>query len=174
MTSGINYGLTRTLPHMLGVGLGFTAMIFLIGLGLTQIFDAFPIIYKILKVISIIYLSYLAWKIATATPKTTDAGTEITGKPLTFIQAALFQWVNPKAWVMGVSAISTYSAAIEGPHAILIITAVFFLACIPSISVWTILGMQLGRILNNPSKLRAFNIMAAVLLMASLYPVIFS
>ena len=173
MTSGINFGLTRSLPHMLGVGLGFTAMIFLIGLGLTRIFDAFPIIYQVLKVISIVYLSYLAWKIATATSTTQNQETK-TGKPLTFMQAALFQWVNPKAWIMGVSAISTYAAAIDNQYAIVIISAIFFIMCIPSISAWTILGVQLQRFLNNPKKLKIFNVTAALLLIASLYPIIFS
>ena len=102
MASGANFGLVRTIPHMFGVALGFVAMVVLVGLGLIGLFDAVPISYTILKVMSIAYLLYLAWKIANAAP---PDGAKAEAKPLTFVQAAAFQWVNPKAWTMALSAI---------------------------------------------------------------------
>jgi threonine/homoserine/homoserine lactone efflux protein len=94
MASGANFGFRRTIPHMLGVALGFTLMVLLIGVGLVQVFDTFPVAYQGLKVISVVYLLYLAWKIGTATAPGED--TDSAGTPFTFIQAALFQWVNPR------------------------------------------------------------------------------
>jgi threonine/homoserine/homoserine lactone efflux protein len=93
MASGANFGFRRTVPHMLGVAIGFTVMVLLIGLGLVQVFDAFPISYQVLKVVSVLYLLYLAWKIGTAAPAQEDENAA--GTPFTFVQAALFQWVNP-------------------------------------------------------------------------------
>ena len=106
MASGANFGFLRTVPHMLGVGLGFVFMVLVVGAGLAQVFNAYPVSYTALKVISILYLTYLAWKIATAAPiKRGDA----VGTPMTFLQAAAFQWVNPKAWAMALTAISAYT-----------------------------------------------------------------
>ena len=102
MASGANYGFRRTLPHMLGVTLGFMLMVLLVGVGLVQVFDAFPVSYQLLKVVSVGYLLYLAWKIATAAP--VNNGSDSEGAPFTFVQAALFQWVNPKAWTMALTA----------------------------------------------------------------------
>jgi threonine/homoserine/homoserine lactone efflux protein len=178
MASGINFGMSRTIPHMLGVALGFAFMIFLVGIGLMQVFAAFPVLYSILKVVSVAYLSYLAWKIATAVPlkeDNQDAGdVHVTGKPMTFFQAALFQWVNPKAWVMGVTAISTYTTATDSVFAILLVVSIILVVSLPSIGTWTFLGTQMKALLNNPVKRKIFNITAALLLMASLYPIIFS
>ena len=171
LASGINFGLARSLPHMFGVGFGFTAMIVLVGFGLAQIFDAFPISYTILKIFSIGYLSYLAWKIATTSSFQNKNHNKST--PMSFFQAALFQWVNPKAWMMSVTAISAYTIQNGDWYNILIVAAIFGAINLPSISAWTILGTQLKRFLNNPMKLKIFNITAALLLMASLYPTIF-
>ena len=107
MASGANFGFRRTLPHLLGVGIGFTLMIVLVGVGLVQVFDLYPISHQILKVVSVIYLLWLAWKIANAAPPEGDV--QSAGTPITFIQAALFQWVNPKAWTMALTAISAYT-----------------------------------------------------------------
>ncbi len=98
MASGANFGLRRTVPHALGVGIGFTLMIVLVGVGLMGLFDLFPVLNIALKVVSVVYLLWLAWKIANAAAPDTDTGAR--GKPMTFVQAMLFQWVNPKAWSM--------------------------------------------------------------------------
>ncbi|MEE4188026.1 MAG: LysE family translocator [Roseobacter sp.] len=168
MASGANYGFARSLPHMLGVAIGFTLMIVLVGAGLVQLFDAWPISYTILKVLSVVYMSWLAWKIASATPV---KGAKSAGKPMTFLQAAAFQWVNPKAWAMALTALSVY-ATDATIAAFATVSVVFGLVNLPSIAVWTILGQQMARLLTHPARLRAFNWTMAFLLMASLYPVL--
>ncbi len=120
--SGANFGGWRTRPYMFGVTVGFTVMIALVGLGLMQIFDTFPFTDRILKIVSIAYLLWLAWKIATAAPKLADAP-ETAGVPLTFLQAAAFQWVNPKACSMGVYAITTYATYAAGSRALSAVAA---------------------------------------------------
>jgi threonine/homoserine/homoserine lactone efflux protein len=169
MASGANFGFRKTLPHMLGVNLGFALMIFLVGIGLSRVFDLYPSSYIILKVFSIGYLSYLAYKIANAAPPK-DA--EEKGKPFTFLQAAAFQWVNPKAWAMSMGAITLYAASKE-LSAILVVTLVFGLVNLPSISGWTLLGQQMRHWLASSKHLRIFNYAMAALLIASLYPTLF-
>jgi threonine/homoserine/homoserine lactone efflux protein len=167
MASGANFGFLRTIPHMLGVGLGFVLMVILVGIGLAQIFDSYPIAHTILKVVSVIYMLYLAWKIATAAPA---AKGDQTGTPMTFLQAASFQWVNPKAWTMAITAVTVYTPD-TALVSILIVAAVFGAIKLPCVSLWTVLGQQMARILTNTTRLRAFNISMAALLIASLYPV---
>ena len=169
MASGANFGFRRSIPHMLGVSLGFTLMVLLVGIGLVQIFEAFPISYTLLKVVSLTYLLYLAWKIATAAPASSNA--DKTGTPMTFIQAALFQWVNPKAWTMALTAVSVYSPS-HSLTAVAFVAGVFGAINFPCIGVWTTMGQQLQRILTNPMRLRAFNVCMALLLVGSLYPVL--
>ncbi len=168
MASGANFGFWRTIPHMLGISIGFLVMLLLTGAGLVQVFDRFPVTYTILKVISVAYLMFLAWKIANAAPveKQADAG-----RPMTFLQAAAFQWVNPKAWAMALTAITVYVA--DGGVLMLVAAAVLFaLVNLPSVTVWTVLGQQMARILTNPARLRTFNWTMAALLIASLYPLL--
>ncbi|MBL4739390.1 MAG: LysE family translocator [Sneathiella sp.] len=173
LASGANFGWIRTLPHMLGVSLGHMLMVVLVGVGLIQIFETFPITNMILKVASIAFLLYLSYKIATAAPPAETSETP-TGKPLTFIQAALFQWVNPKAWAMALTAISAYTPENSGTWGVMIVAMVFATTNFPSINLWVFLGTQLRRLLNVPWKLRAFNFGAALLLLASLYPILFA
>lgn len=168
MASGANFGFWRTIPHMLGISIGFLVLILLTGAGLVQVFDRFPVTYTILKVISVAYLMFLAWKIANAAPveKQADAG-----RPMTFLQAAAFQWVNPKAWAMALTAITVYVG--DGGVLMLVAAAVLFaLVNLPSVTVWTVLGQQMARILTNPARLRTFNWTMAALLIASLYPLL--
>ena len=169
MASGANFGFRRSIPHMLGVSLGFTLMVLLVGIGLVQIFEAFPVSYTLLKVVSLTYLLYLAWKIATAAPASSDA--DKTGTPMTFIQAALFQWVNPKAWTMALTAVSVYSPS-HSLTAVAFVAGVFGAINFPCIGVWTTMGQQLQRVLTNPMRLRTFNVCMALLLVGSLYPVL--
>lgn len=169
MASGANFGFRRTLPHMLGVVIGFTLMIVLVGVGLVQVFDIYPISHQILKVVSVIYLFWLAWKIANAAPLEGDVQSE--GKPITFIQAALFQWVNPKAWTMALTAISAYTPD-QTLYYVSLVALVFGIVNLPSVSVWTVLGEQMARFLTSAARLRAFNWAMAGLLILSLYPVV--
>ncbi|MEM9241967.1 MAG: LysE family translocator [Pseudomonadota bacterium] len=168
MASGANFGFRRTLPHMLGIGLGFPTMILLVGAGIMHVFDLFPVSYTVLKVFSVIYLVYLAWKIANAAA---PDGAEVAGKPLTFVQSAAFQWVNPKAWSMALSAITLYAAS-RDLAAVIWVAGVYVLVSCISTTSWTVLGQQMRRLLTHPARLRAFNMLMAVLLMATLIPVL--
>jgi len=170
MASGANFGFRRTLPHMLGIGIGFGFMVALIGAGLVQLFDAFPLSYTLLKVFSLAYLLYLAWKIANASAPN---GAETTGTPMTFLQAAAFQWVNPKAWTMALTAISAY-APDQTIDAILWVALVFAAINLPAVSSWTVLGQQMRCFLTNTTRLRAFNWTMAGLLLVSLLPILFT
>ncbi len=170
MTSGANFGWVRTIPHMMGVGIGFVIMAVLVGAGLIRIFDLWPLTNTALKIGSVLFLTWLARRIANAAPPSNAP--DATGKPLTYLQAAHFQWVNPKAWAMALSAISAYRPEGSGLAGELVVAVVFGLVNIPSVSCWVVLGTQLRRFLNVPWKLRVFNITAALLLLASLYPIL--
>lgn len=168
MASGANYGFMRTIPHMLGISVGFVVLLVLVGLGLAQVFDLYPVTYQVLKVLSVIYLLYLAWKIATAAPVKAQ---DVTGRPFTFLQAALFQWVNPKAWSMALTVISVYAPDTTF-RVLAVIGVVFATVNLPSVTVWTVLGREMTRVLTNSRRLVIFNWVMAVLLVASLYPVL--
>jgi threonine/homoserine/homoserine lactone efflux protein len=169
MNSGANFGFKKTIPHLLGVGVGFTLMIALVGLGVIKLFDSFPLSYQILKVISIIYLLYLAFKIARSKGSFEQESSSST--PFTFIQAALFQWVNPKAWTMALTSISLYAPS-KSFVAVLFVAIVFGLINLPCISSWVVLGQKIQVLLTDRMRLRAFNITMALLLVMSLYPAI--
>lgn len=169
MNSGANFGFKKTIPHMLGVGIGFTLMIALVGLGVIKLFDAFPQSYEILKVLSIVYLLYLAFKIASSTGNLEQKSSS--AKPFNFVQAALFQWVNPKAWTMALTSISIY-APTKSVSAVLLVTIVFGIVNLPCISAWIVLGQKIQVVLTDKRRLRAFNISMALLLILSLYPVL--
>jgi threonine/homoserine/homoserine lactone efflux protein len=142
----------------------------MVGLGVMRVFDAYPTSYGVMKVLSVGYLLYLAWKIATAAGP--GERVEVTGKPFSFLQAALFQWVNPKGWAVCVTAFTVYAPATDTQTALLV-CFVFFVVTVPAVSVWTLLGQQLRKLLTNQLRLRAFNTVMATLLVASLYPVLF-
>lgn len=169
MASGLNFGWQRTLPHMIGVGLGFPLMLLLVGLGLVQVFESYPLLKQIMTVLSIIYLLYLAWSVANAS--TSKEGTAA-GRPLTFFQAAAFQWVNPKAWSMALTALTVYVPVDMGWKGALL-AAVTYVACaVISTNTWTILGAQVRRLINKPCYQRTFNWICATILVATLYPAI--
>lgn len=168
MASGANYGFRRTVPHMMGISVGFMVLMLLTGIGLVQVFEIYPVSYTILKVLSVVYMLYLAWKIANAAPV---EARKVTGKPMTFLQAAAFQWVNPKAWAMALTAITVYVAD-SGQFMLLAAAVIFACVNLPSVTIWTVLGQQMARFLTNPNRLRAFNWTMAALLIASLYPVL--
>ena len=167
LASGANFGFQRTIPHMLGITLGFAFMVILVGMGIVQIFDAWPMSYVLLKYASIAYLLFLAYKIATAKQASTSGANS--NRPLTFMQASLFQWVNPKAWTMALTSLSVYSPNQE-LQSVLIVSAIFALVNLPSVSVWALIGKQMQRWLGSAKRLRTFNISMAVILVASLIP----
>ncbi len=167
MASGANFGFRRTLPHMLGVALGFVAMAVLVGLGLMQVFARWPILHDILMVVSVAYLLWLAWRIANAAPKAAEAG----ARPITFLEAAAFQWVNPKAWTMALTAITVY-APDRSLAALAAVALIFGAINLPSVGSWAALGVLTRRALTTPARLRLFNRAMALLLVASLWPVL--
>jgi threonine/homoserine/homoserine lactone efflux protein len=169
MASGANFGFQRTIPHMLGVGLGFTFMVLMVGIGLVRLFDLFPITHTLLKVAGVTYLLWLAFKIATAASP--EHVNHEGGRPMTFMQAALFQWVNPKAWTMAVTAVTIYAPS-RSLEAAALVAMVFGAVNLPSVSLWIVLGQQARRLLTNPTRLVAFNVLMALLLVGSLYPVL--
>ena len=170
MASGANYGLRRTVPHMLGVSLGHSFMVVMVGVALLRLFHAVPVLNTILTVGAVVYMTWLAWKIATALPPEARA---VTGTPFTFLQAAAFQWVNPKAWVMAITAITAYAPQDwSAPAGSLLVAVVFLCTNLPSITLWAVLGVQVRRFLGTARRLRIFNVTMAVLLLASLWPML--
>ena len=173
LASGANYGFRRTLPHMAGISGGFAVMVALVGVGLMGLFDAWPPARLVLAVLSVVYMLWLAWKIANAgEPGHSDRkGTKAGARPLTFMEAALFQWVNPKAWAMALTSITLYAPGRE-LVAVIAVAIVFAAVNLPSVSLWAWLGQEMRRVLTNPTRLRLFNWTMAALLVLSLYPVL--
>ena len=170
LASGANYGFRRTVPHIAGISLGCVFMLLLVGFGLGQAFAAVPWLYGVLRWVGAAYLLWLAWKIATAgTVKDHDASN---GRPLTFWQAAAFQWVNPKAWVMVVGAASTYAPREDFGRGVVVLALLLGLVNVPSICVWAGFGTALRPWLSQPRRARAFNAVMALLLVLSLLPML--
>lgn len=165
LASGVNFGFRRSIPHMLGVGLGFGLMVIVIGLGLGAVFETYPVMHRLLAYGGGAYMLWLAWKIATTGPV---GEAKMGSRPMTFLQAALFQWVNPKAWVMAITAVATYAVASSHVASVLLVGLTFVLVNIPSVSVWTLSGVAVRRVLTDPRHLRLFNIGMALLLLVSL------
>lgn len=168
MASGANYGIRRTLPHLAGVALGFVILTLMIGAGLERVFDTLPGARGALKLASGLYMLWLAWKIATAAPPDA-AGPQ--GKPMTFAAALAFQWVNPKAWAMALTALAVYAPG-EGLGPVLLVAAVFGAVNLPSVAVWVLMGREMRRLLTSPARLTLFNRTMALLLVLSLWPIL--
>ena len=168
MTSGVNFGIKRSIPHLMGISLGFPTMILAVGLGLSAIFQAYPFIHIVIKVIGISYLLYLSWLIANSSSKM--EGKQVS-KPFTFLQAAAFQWVNPKGWIMAVGAIATFTSVQQELNSqVITIASVFLCVAFPCAIVWLGFGVALKRLLKNERQQRIFNITMALLLVASIIP----
>ena len=170
MTSGLNFGFRRGLPHLWGVSLGFAVMVLAVGLGLGAVFRLYPVLYTVLKYVGAAYLLYLAWQIATSGPM--EEGGPERSRPITFLQGAAFQWVNPKGWVMAVGAISTYAAVAAFPSNVLLIAGLFGALGILSSATWLGFGTALKRLLKSPLTVRVVNVGMALLLVASLWPIL--
>jgi threonine/homoserine/homoserine lactone efflux protein len=173
MASGLNYGLKRTIPHLAGIVLGFGLLVFLAGIGLLSVLDYVPFLYEVLHVASVLYLLYLAWKIATARPIASEKSS--TSKPISFLQAVAFQWVNPKALVMAMAAITTYVP--ETPESeffsnVVIVSILYAVITFPCVGIWAVFGNAFRRFLSKPLYYRIFNVTMAILLVLSLYPLL--
>ncbi|MEM1430848.1 MAG: LysE family translocator [Pseudomonadota bacterium] len=178
LASGANFGVRRTVPHMLGISVGHAVMVLLLGLGLAGVFTEWPAARLVLSVLSVVYMVWLAWKIAHAAapgePAAAEGGTEAgrqAGRPLTFLQAAAFQWVNPKAWAMALTAVTVYAPG-TGMAAMALVAVVFASVNLPSVSIWTCMGVQVRHFLTSARRLQVFNWTMALLLLASLWPVL--
>jgi threonine/homoserine/homoserine lactone efflux protein len=170
LASGANFGLRRTQPHIWGINVGFSLMMFLLALGLGSVFLAEPRLLLALKVVGVAYMLWLAYKIATASG-ISDAVEG--GQPLSFLQAAAFQWVNPKAWMMILGAISVYGPVGYSPlEKALYLSLIMLLAGSPPTQIWATFGVGIRRYLQNTTALRAFNITMALLLVLSLIPML--
>jgi threonine/homoserine/homoserine lactone efflux protein len=165
LNSGLSYGVRRSLPHYFGICFGFPAMVLLVALGLGVIFLQYAWLEQLLKVVGSAYMLYLAWcmvKSSTASDETALA------KPFSFMQALLFQWVNPKAWMMAIGAISIFSTAESHFQNALLVSTIFLLVCLPCIGLWLVGGAYLQNILKNAKQQRCFNILMAIALVASM------
>ncbi|KAA0181998.1 LysE family translocator [Cupriavidus cauae] len=168
LASGVNFGFVRTIPHLLGISSGFALMIALIGLGLGSLFTALPWTWPLLRVAATVYLVYLAYKLATAG----GVQDRQVARPMSFLQAAAFQWVNPKAWVMAVGACSAYVLHPNLWLNVLLLAGLSAIINLPSVAVWAVFGASLRRWLARPRVLRVFNVTMAVLLLGSLWPIL--
>ena len=170
--SGAAWGFRRTVPHMAGITVGFPAMLLAIALGAGEVLRARPWLHDALRWIGAAYLLWLAWHIASARPSSGPG--KAGGRPLGFARAALFQWVNPKAWVIAAGAVVTYTTA-SGPALVAqaaTLALIFLVVSVPSTAVWTLAGVGASRLLRTPAALRWFNLALAGLLVASLLPLL--
>lgn len=170
LASGLNFGFRRTVPHLLGVSIGFSVMIAAVGVGLGGVLASTPVLHSALKFAGAAYLLYLSWRIATA--GSAEAG-ETTGRPLSFVEAAAFQWLNPKGWVLAVGAILTYSRPGRALADVSMIALVFLVVNLPSVAVWAGFGAALERLLLDRRKVRILNILMGLTLALSVIPMLF-
>jgi threonine/homoserine/homoserine lactone efflux protein len=175
LTSGVNFGMKRSFPHLMGITLGFCFMIFCVGMGLQTMFAVIPQLETVLRYVGTAYLLWLAWKIANSGP----VGDGKAGaKPMGFWAAAAFQWVNPKAWFMAISAITTYASSAENAEVgsklsqVLLVVLIFGAVNLPLVACWGWFGSAMRRFLQDPKNLKMFNVTMAILLVASLYPIV--
>jgi len=169
LSSGLTYGFRRTVPHILGITVGFAFMIGAVGVGLGTVFIAYPVLQMILKYAGAAYLIYLAAVIAMSEPVEPDQANA--RGPMTFWGAAMFQWVNAKGWVMVIGTITAYAAIASFPWNIAIQVTLSLILGAVSCTAWALFGTALRPILTSPMAVRAFNVVMALLLLASLYPV---
>ena len=168
--SGVNFGFMRTLPHILGITFGFVVLLVACGAGLGTLFAAYPPLQAVLKVAGAIYLLWLAWKVATAA--STSGGDVNVARPISFTQAALFQWVNPKAVVAALSAVAIYVRPAHWTSDFGLMLVVFAVATVLAVAAWTGFGVALRRVLSDPKRAHIFNIAMALLLVASIVPMV--
>ena len=173
MASGLNFGYRRTVPHMLGISIGFPIMLVAVDAGLGALIQGHPEVQRTLSYVGAAYLLWLAWKITVAVAP--EAGA-VAGRPISFLQAAGFQWVNPKAWMIALGAVATFTSADGNVVTDVTIIVIIFAAVVyPCVSVWALFGGALGRVLHRPRLRTVFNVVVALLLVASLaWPLVLS
>ena len=167
--SAANFGFRRAIPHILGITLGFGFMVMAVGFGLAGLFHTEPRLHAVLKYAGATYLLYLAWRIAQADAASSDS---TRAKPINFVEAVLFQWINPKGWVTAVGALAAYTTV--GKDVLLqtsVIASVLAGACFASVVIWAGFGAAIARFLGSRRARMAFNWSMAGLLVISLIPV---
>lgn len=169
LASGVNFGFRRTMPHLFGISIGVAILMLCVGFGLGEAFKRLPLLYTILEAASVAYLLYLAWRIGTSGEVKAHGAKP---RPMTFIEAAAFQWVNPKAWMMVLTAATTVQLSADYGMNAAWMSVVFILIGFPCICLWAAFGLGLRRFLSNPRALHIFNVTMAVLLILSLYPLV--
>lgn len=172
LASGVQFGIRRTLPQLFGTSIGCALMIVLVALGLHRVFEIWPFTQSLLKFGGAAYLLWLAYKITRAGSSIDFGGGK--NAPVTMLGGAVLQWINPKAWIMSVSAVSTYLPLNYSLIDIAILTLTFAVINFPCVGVWGYAGARMQQLLHTPSRVRAFNYLAAALLVISLYPILSS
>jgi threonine/homoserine/homoserine lactone efflux protein len=170
LASGVNFGFVRTIPHMIGIASGFFLLLVAVGFGLGALLTAYPPLHLALKIAGGAYLLYLAWRIAISRSMGKEG--KVGAKPMSLFSAAAFQWVNPKAWVMALTAMAVYSNPDRPFLSVWIIAAAFAIVNLPSVSVWAGFGVALRGFLADPVRLKWFNIAMGVLLALTLWPMV--
>ncbi len=169
LASGVNFGLRRTVPHMAGIAFGFCVLLLAVGFGLGALFERVPAAQAVLKLAGGSYLLFLAWKIGTARSMGDADGP---ARPISFLQASAFQFLNPKGWVAALAAMAAYTTPQDHAASVVLVTAIFMLVGVPSILVWAGFGVALRTWLSDPVRLKRFNIGMAGLLVLSLWPML--
>ncbi|AXF24849.1 lysine transporter LysE [Burkholderia pyrrocinia] len=169
LASGVNFGFRRTMPHLFGISIGVAILMLCVGFGLGEAFKRMPLLYTILEAASVAYLLYLAWRIGTSGEVKAHGAKP---RPMTLIEAAAFQWINPKAWMMVLTAATTVRLSADYGMNAAWMAVVFILIGFPCICLWAAFGLGLRRFLSNRRALRIFNVTMAVLLILSLYPLV--
>jgi len=170
-SSGATHGLKPTLPHLAGVCIGFAVMVQMVGLGLAAVLLASPRLQLAMKIVSCAYLLWLALQIARSAVL---VGAAARGRPMTFLQACAFQWINPKAWLTAVGAISAYTAG-RGAQLywqVTILALICLVVAVPATSIWAVFGAGIRKWLRAPKALQVFNVLMALLLVASVVPIL--
>lgn len=162
--SGAAFGFRRTLPHMLGVAIGFPAMLLIVGLALGELFKASVILREGLRWGGAALLLWIAWKIATADPANPDTRSQ---RPMRFIEAVAFQWINPKAWSMAIAATSQFIRPDAPMTTATIVSATFLSFGLLSSATWNGAGQMIASALTSPGRRRVFNLVMSALIVAS-------
>ena len=172
LASGVNFGYRKTLPHLLGISIGHSFMCLMVGLGLGKVFTLWPLTYTVLKVLGVLYMVYLAWGVARSAAPAVASAEQSQAKPLGFWGAAAFQWVNPKAWMMALMFFGNFMPQNAGLALVIAASLMFASVNFPCVSVWALLGARLRRYLQVDRHRKAFNWTMAILLVASMLPVL--
>ena len=168
LASGANFGFSRTVPQILGITLGFKSLLLGVGLGLGAVLTAFPALGAALRISGAAYLLYLAWRIAMSRALASEP--RMAGRPLTFLQSAAFQWINPKAWVVALSTMAVYASPDAPFLSVALISVLFSIVNLPTVAVWAGFGVALRAFLADPTRLKWFNLGMGLLLAATLWP----